>query len=1390
MKTQLHSFPRASYCLLLCLQAVSHGAEFPKLFNNTALNLGGSWDAGGSVPGAADVMLWNSTFVDTLSSVAALSPLGGDLSVQGIKVTDVGGTRNVAARYVGFSNALSANTLTLGAAGIDMSTATQAILLHSKIQIAENQNWIISNANTAGNVAGFNNNEDLAFSSLTAGTPINFGGKTVTTSGNGFITMSSGFTLSNGTLNSGNNLFVIQGGASRITTLESSLNLVVSGGRLRLGAQSGAGGVSLVSNSPLTVNSGGTFELWNNQANSATQAGAITLNAGSAYTQLLGSSGPNITSGNINVAGNTTWNVSGGGTQALGGQVTGNFSGAGNISYRNVATASGGYANFIGDNSGYTGTISLAGASGNRTLRLSSATAGSAAATWDITADNILQVDGVSVQLGTLQGTGIITNPSLTTAATISVGEGSFSGAITTGADPDALLSVTKVGSGTLQLTGANTYTGLTTVSAGTLVLTPDHVGAGAVTVADGATFGVLQKAPDSTLTTGNLTVGSSTGGTLLLDFGNQANPTFAPLATANLLFNGPSTIRVSGKNLTAGTFPLLQYTTYDAGGTAVGALTLKLPTRTTGSLASSGFGINLTITATEQVKWNGNVSDDWDVDPDGLGVTGTPNWRTTAGNVATRYLQGSAGTDVVTFDDSASGTGTVKLTTALSPLAVTVNNSTKAYTFTGSGKLTGTGGFEKKGNGSLTLANTTANDYSGGTVISAGTLKLGDGTTAGAGSIAGSITNEGTLVLNRPDDHDFTNVLTGSGTLEKAQANTVTFPVAANFASSFALTGGTARFAAGGILGGVVSGSGTIEATGGTLELGGLDPNTHSGPINVSAGQLRLNKPADTQAAGGDITLTGTGTLSIVSNEQIANTATINVFGASGDSFPGTPGTETFANANVNGTTAATQLILRSNANVTGTGTVTQGILGVASGHSASVGGIVINSPTALVRIAGSGGPSTLSVGSGGITASAGEIQVKFNANDQNSVLKLAGDVTTTGNLAFTNAGYAGLSLNVVELSGSRTFNIGDGTTTTMAPDLGDLDNSPNPATPGALVKAGTGTLTLNASCNAAHTGGTTVNAGTLLVNGPHASAIQVNAAGTLGGSGTLAGAVTVDGAVAPGTAVGQLTAAGTLTLAPGSDLVVDIGNWAGVTPGTDWDHLVADTLALTATPANKLTLRIAGSPAGFTESAKTLVIATSTQPLTGFDAAAVVIDDTAFSGTGTWAVQKTGNTLELVYTAGAGTPFSTWATESGLDGTNNAPGFDADQDGQTNIVEFGLNGNPLSGAATGKLAGKIAAVGAEQALTLTLPVRSGAVFSGATEQTATVDGVIYRVQAGNNLGSWTLAVSEVTGADATAIQAGLPALSTGWTYRTFRTPGPVSGDPKEFIRVLIDES
>lgn len=1221
-----------TYSMMLCLQP-TNGAEIPKLPNTTALNLPASWSTG-VVPGPGDVGLWNNLITATVNNTANLPKLGADLSFGGIKVTSVGGARNLGANYIGYFSPSPSKTLTIGASGFDFSTATQSFFVASKITLAANQTWNIGDANNNANPAGFNNNEDLGFLAQTLGDSFNFGGNKVTTTGAGQVTISSGYTLGNGTLEVGNNLFVIQGGSSRTTTINADLNLIVSSGTLRIASNSGFNNVSLVSAAPCTAN-GGTL-LFQSGALPMVQSGPITTNAGSNFTVNTGGGAVVSFTGSLTANGAVTYRSIGGSSAPDANQIQGNLLGAGAITYQNTAGGTGTQFSLSGDNSGFTGSLDINGGSGNRSLRLSSATAGSAAATWNVAAANILQVDGVSVQLGTLTGTGAITNSNLTSAATLNVGAGNFSGIISDGS-PTLLTNLNKVGPGQLILSGPNTYSGLTSVTAGQLILSTSQVPANAAdfSVADGTNLTVIQNLQDTTLTTNNLTLGTTAGATLEVALGSQSNPTYAPISATNLTVNGASTLRVSGTKLSVGTFPLLQYVNL-AGSGGFSGLNLKLPARTTGSLINNTVGgqILLKITQAQQVKWVGNVSSDWDIDPDGTGTVGTPNWITTVTNTPTSYLQGSAGNDFVTFDDTATGSGNVNLTTVLTPVGLNVNNSAKAYTFTGTGKLSGPGGLVKSGTGTLTLANTGTNDYSGGTTIAEGILRLGDGATIGGGNVTGAITNNGRLVLNRPADFTFSNVLTGTGTLEKASANVATIGNLI-FPNPVVLTAGKLRFNGGGSLSGPISGPGQLETSAGSLTLEGTDPNTYTGLTTVSGGNLRLGKPAGVNAVAGDITLLGDGYITTLADEQIADTATLNAFGTSGDALIGSTGKETFGNVNLNGSVASAQVVLRNNAVILGTATVTQGVLGAASSNTATIESIVLNSPTGILRVAGSGGPSVLNVGMGGITASAGEIQIKFNTNAQDATLNLAGNYTATGNINITNSGFTGPNLNVINLStGAHTFSIAAATTTTVAPDFsGD----------GSLVKTGAGTLKFNPSCIAAYSGGTIVSQGSLIVNGSVAGPTTVAPAGIIGGIGTLAGGTTVQGTIAPGETIGTLTTNGGITLAAGSAFAIDVANWAGSTPGTDSDLLAANALTLAATPASKLTIRVSGNPVSFTETAKTLTIATSVNPIVGFNAAAITVDSTGFAGTGSFSVQQTGNTLELVYAAGGASAYST---------------------------------------------------------------------------------------------------------------------------------------------------
>src|SRR5262249_62073253 len=108
------------------------------------------------------------------------------------------------------------------------------------------------------------------------------------------------------------------------------------------------------------------------------------------------------------------------------------------------------------------------------------------------------------------------------------------------------------------------------------------------------------------------------------------------------------------------------------------------------------------------------------------------------------------------------------------------------------------------------------------------------------------------------------------------------------------------------------------------------------------------------------------------------------------------------------------------------------------------------------------------------------------------------------------------------------------------------------------AVVKAGTGTLTLSGTINT-YRGGVAVSAGTLLFNGSLTSgtaAVTVNG-GTLGGSGNLVRPVTVSsgGTVAPGSSPGILST-GNVAFASGSTFAAEL-NSPYATAGTDYDQL-----------------------------------------------------------------------------------------------------------------------------------------------------------------------------------------------------------------------------------------
>ncbi|HEY9112858.1 MAG TPA: autotransporter domain-containing protein, partial [Rhodanobacteraceae bacterium] len=226
---------------------------------------------------------------------------------------------------------------------------------------------------------------------------------------------------------------------------------------------------------------------------------------------------------------------------------------------------------------------------------------------------------------------------------------------------------------------------------------------------------------------------------------------------------------------------------------------------------------------------------------------------------------------------------------------------------------ITGSYGLTKSGAGTLVL--TGADDYQGGTTISAGTLQVGDdGTT---GSITGDVTDNGSLVFDRSDTVTFDGAISGTGSLTQAGTGTVTLTglgylgkITINDGSTLAVadvggvaatlgevvdngmfdTSGSNGFVtaqslsgngavklgtlgltlddAAGLFSGVISGVGGIElfnadaATAGTETLSGI--NTYSGRTDVVNGTLVLTgggsiADSGVVSVGGTLDISGT---------------------------------------------------------------------------------------------------------------------------------------------------------------------------------------------------------------------------------------------------------------------------------------------------------------------------------------------------------------------------------------------------------------------------------------------------------------------------------------------------------------------------------------------------
>jgi len=514
-------------------------------------------------------------------------------------------------------------------------------------------------------------------------------------------------------------------------------------------------------------------------------------------------------------------------------------------------------------------------------------------------------------------------------------GAGSQSFAPAIGNNGTAPVSVTKTGGNTWQLTGTNTYSGLTTISAGTLIIN-------AITYTNTSQI-VLNG-------TGRLDVNIANQSLARLVAGGGVQPgTFLRYSQAQTSGGtGPGTIYGTVElNLTGvnpdytldfgggSTFANVVAANYTSGITLSGSASIDsstaLFTITTGGITASTAGAK-TLTLTGSFTGTNTISS---VIGDGSGTlavtkSGAGTWVLTGNNTYTGPTTLSAGELIVSNANNLGAAsanlvfngGTLGITnttlTSLSGLGhtivytpnttVTLDLIDPALTFTVDQPIPANVSFVKKGAGTLVFSTANSNNN---TTISGGVLQYNDGPNIPTTPLL----NNGTLIVNRmgtdTQNVSFHCLMGGSGSLIKSNSGTLVLNGINLFTGTTKSSGGTLTLShANALMNSAIdtTGAGTISLSGvdgpvfGGLTASGnidfptitaynsvtnltLNPNsgftyTNSGVVANGSGSTPLTKTgAGTQVLQGVNTYSGAtylnaGTLTLSGNGSILNSA------------------------------------------------------------------------------------------------------------------------------------------------------------------------------------------------------------------------------------------------------------------------------------------------------------------------------------------------------------------------------------------------------------------------------------------------------------------------------------------------------------------------------------
>ncbi|MBW8782406.1 MAG: autotransporter-associated beta strand repeat-containing protein [Verrucomicrobia bacterium] len=1102
-------------------------------FASTAVNAGNSTVTNGTATNIVDL----ATITRSGSGLLNISSLTGTTKTSNaVDSTGILGTWITTGTGTGLTYAAGGN-----GGAITAYTGTAAATAANVTSTAGTVNYDVAAVGTLGASASFNTLRYTGAAGTIAGA---FTANGLMNAGTGTVTYSGGLTIG-----ANQELVILSNGQA--TTLSGVISNNGGGASSITYGGPGAGTLTLSnanSYSGGTTLNAGTLVFGNN---SAFGAGALTLNGG---TLKAGTASNWVLANNISVGGSTILDMSGKNLN-----LNGNLSGSAALTLTNSGVASTVALN--GTNSGYSGTITF---NNNNAVDFTSVNAGSAAAAWvfnDANAGRVrIDIGNGTINFGSFAGSGQIVNNTLATTSTISVGalntSTTFSGTIKDSGT--GILALTKVGSGTLTLTGSSAYSGGTTISAGTVALTTNNTVFGTGSVAIGAsgtaniTFSADAPIANVFTGTGTITLAGSTG-----------TPTFS---------------NASGLNSFTGT---LNVNTTGGKKVVVNAAGENIGSGATVNITSAGtLYLNTTTASFDGVTFNvvgsGNTENLGAIRIESGSVIGATSSVVLGGNTSL---------------GSNSGTGTIN--------AAITQSTASAVT--------------KVGTGTVVLSGT--NTYTGGTTISAGTLQFAKLVSMSA---SGAVTaNTGsTLAVNLGGTGEWTTGTSGNGTVGGLLAGlggsgqTVTWSGAVNLGLDTTNAGGTQTYS--GNIANVGTSLGINKLGTGTLTLSGT--NTYTGQTTVSAGTLNYN---GSLAAGGQINVGVAGGGNAVMNLQTGSSITLNPNGTNqivvGSGTTSTTGQGFLYQSggaivgSTGGTSPYTQLQLGGGAsgssygyyNLSG-GTASVSELDVGGFNGAATGVLDISGGTLTTganngwmivsRSGGSGGIGILNMTGGTLNYTGVVGQFKNNWGSNGTAIINVGNATLTAANADIDLNQSNNATNFGEI------NLLTGGTLQAHSIAPNANGTKLVNFNGGTLKANTATTTFittnNTAVNVFANGGTINNNGVAITipvalvaaSGSGVSSVAITSGGSgylgapaitfSGGGGTgAAGYATVSGGVITGIVITNpgtgYTSAPTITLTGGGSTNATIGT-ISTAANTSGGMTFAGTGTTTLTGAN----------------------------------------------------------------------------------------------------------------------------------------------------------------------------------------------------------------------------